>query len=65
MENEQRKLLTVGDAARFLGVSESTVRRWDKEGKVKSVRTLGGHRRFLETDLRVLYNKQEQNGITF
>ncbi|MGK7898335.1 MAG: IS607 family transposase [Xenococcus sp. (in: cyanobacteria)] len=33
-------------AAESLGVSIGTLRRWDKEGKIKSIRTPGGQRRF-------------------
>ncbi|WP_041596179.1 IS607 family transposase [Halothece sp. PCC 7418] len=34
------------EASKQLGVSVSTLRRWDKEGKIKSIRTPGGQRRF-------------------
>ena len=40
-------LLSVGEAASVLGVSVSTMRRWEKEGKLEaSSRTEGGHRRY-------------------
>lgn len=38
--------LTVQQAAEKLGVSTKTVRRWETEGKIESLRTSGGHRRF-------------------
>ena len=38
--------LTLGEAARLLGVSEPTLRKWTDEGRIASFRTLGGHRRF-------------------
>lgn len=38
--------LTVEDAAERLGVSKASIRRWAKEGKIASVQTPGGHRRF-------------------
>lgn len=44
-------LLTVSEAAELLGVSTKTIRRWDVEGRIKSTRTEGGHRRFLVSDL--------------
>lgn len=31
-------LLTVGEAAEFLGVSASTIRNWDRSGKLKAIR---------------------------
>jgi putative resolvase len=40
-------LVSIGEAARFYGVSVPTMRRWDREGKLKShSRTLGNHRRY-------------------
>ena len=40
------KYVTPRKAAESLGVSVSTLRRWDSEGKIKSIRTPGGQRRF-------------------
>jgi len=31
-------LLTVGEAAELLGVSASTIRNWDRSGKLKAIR---------------------------
>ena len=36
------------DVARHLGVSVNTLRRWEREGRIQSVRTRGNHRRFFE-----------------
>jgi excisionase family DNA binding protein len=44
-------LLSIGDAARLLGVAIETVRRWDKAGHIKSTRTPGGQRRFLRSEV--------------
>ena len=41
------KLVRIGEAASFYGVSVQTMRRWDKTGKLKSTsRTTGNHRRY-------------------
>ena len=40
------KYVTPAKASEYLGVSISTLRRWDKEGKIQSIRTPGGQRRF-------------------
>ena len=40
------KYVTPKEACNYLGVSISTLRRWEKEGKIKSIRTPGGQRRF-------------------
>ena len=39
-------MLTINEASNLLGVSISTLRRWEKSGKIKSERTIGGHRRY-------------------
>lgn len=46
--------LTIHEACAFLGVDQSTLRRWSDTGKVPVFRTPGGHRRYAETDLRTL-----------
>ena len=38
--------MTIGQAAKILGVSIMTLRRWDEEGRLVSTRTEGGHRRY-------------------
>lgn len=42
----------IREAARILGVSLDTLRRWEKAGKIKSERTPGGHRRYDLAQLR-------------
>lgn len=49
---ERDRWLTLGQACRMLGVDESTLRRWADNGQVRAFRTLGGHRRFAEPDIR-------------
>ena len=43
--------LTLGQAARFLGVAQSTIRKWSDDGRVRAFYTPGGHRRFRREDL--------------
>ncbi|MFP4119917.1 IS607 family transposase [Coleofasciculus sp.] len=45
------RLLSIGEAAAVKGVSIDTLRRWEKEGKIQSIRTQGGHRRYDIDDL--------------
>jgi excisionase family DNA binding protein len=40
------ELLTIKEAARLMGVCENTLREWDESGKMKPIRTAGGHRRY-------------------
>lgn len=44
-------MISVKEAAELLGVSTKTIHRWEKEGKIKAIRTAGGHRRFEVSDL--------------
>jgi excisionase family DNA binding protein len=46
--------LSIHDACLLLGVDPSTLRRWSDSGKVPVFRTPGGHRRYVEADLRRL-----------
>lgn len=45
-------MLTIGQAAEYLGVSLNTLRRWDRSGKLRAVRSAGGHRYYLLSDLK-------------
>ena len=47
-------LLTPAEAAALLGVDAKTVSRWARAGRLVAIRTLGGHRRFLEHEVRLL-----------
>lgn len=53
-QTDEDDLVPIGEAARRLGVSLDTLRRWDEEGKLRVVRTLGGQRRFYEADIAAL-----------
>ena len=49
--NEPTEWLTLGEAARYLGVAQSTIRKWSDLGRVPAFYTPGGHRRFRRRDL--------------
>ena len=51
---EAEPLLTPGEAATMLHADTKTVTNWTKAGKLTFTRTLGGHRRFRETEVRAL-----------
>jgi excisionase family DNA binding protein len=51
---ESEPLLTPAEVATMFRVDPKTVTRWAKAGKLTSVRTLGGHRRYRETEVRRL-----------
>ena len=46
--------LSLQEASQMLGVHPSTLRQWADSGKIPTVRTPGGHRRFAESDVRSL-----------
>ena len=50
----QGVLLTPGEVAVLFRVDPKTVTRWAQAGKLSAVRTLGGHRRFHESEVRAL-----------
>jgi excisionase family DNA binding protein len=43
--------LTLGQAAKYLGVAQSTIRKWTDAGRVPAFKTPGGHRRYRRRDL--------------
>lgn len=49
--------LTLGAAARYLGVAETTLRKWADQGHVRAIRTPGHHRRFRRRDLDVFLHR--------
>ncbi len=59
-----KEYLTVQRAARYIGVSAQTLRRWDAEGKLKSVRHPGNDYRYYKRadlePLRLEYRRAEQ-----
>jgi excisionase family DNA binding protein len=48
------KLLILREACRRLGVHPNTLRKWDREGKISVVRTVGGRRRIPESEVERL-----------
>lgn len=45
-------LMTAAEVAALFRVTPKTVRRWARAGKLATVRTLGGHRRYRASDVR-------------
>jgi excisionase family DNA binding protein len=50
----ERLYLRTYEVAEILHVSPKTVTRWAKDGKLPFSRTLGGHRRYPEAEIRAL-----------
>ncbi len=54
------ELLTPSEVAKLFRVDPKTVTRWAKSGKLSSIRTLGGHRRYRAAEVRMLLDGQRQ-----
>ncbi|HET6944927.1 MAG TPA: response regulator [Gaiellaceae bacterium] len=54
--------LTLGQAARFLGVAQSTIRKWSDNGRVPAFYTPGGHRRYRRADLEAFLDRSGPGG---
>ena len=52
--SNQENLLTPAEVAALFRVDPKTVTRWAKAGKLTSIRTLGGHRRYKESEVKAL-----------
>jgi excisionase family DNA binding protein len=53
---EADELLTPAEVATMFRVDPKTVTRWARNGKLDSVRTLGGHRRYRKAEVVRLLN---------
>ena len=54
---ETEKSITAGEAARQLGISIDTIRRWDKKGLIKAVRDERNDRIFSLEEIKRIHNK--------
>jgi excisionase family DNA binding protein len=51
---DAERLLTPAEVAAMFRVDPKTVTRWARDGRLTSVRTLGGHRRYRESEVLAL-----------
>ncbi len=61
---ETENLLTPAEVAALFRVDPKTVTRWAKAGKLSSIRTLGGHRRYREAEVRDLLSGIPSQRVT-
>jgi molybdopterin-binding protein len=57
-----QKLLPPREAANILGISYPTLKQWIYHGKIKSVKTPGGHHRVPESEIDRLFPKKLSYG---
>lgn len=55
---QPQDLLPIGKAARYAGISKSTLRRYTAAGHITPRRTIGGHTRYAVEDLNALRERQ-------
>jgi len=58
----QPEWLTLGQAAKYLGVAQSTMRKWSDLGRVSAFYTPGGHRRYRRSDLDQFLDRSGRSG---
>jgi excisionase family DNA binding protein len=56
----ESRLLTPAEVAALFRVDPKTVTRWAQQGKIRSIRTLGGHRRYSESEIQAFLDKSQQ-----
>lgn len=61
MNSDHEVLLTPAEVALLFRVDPKTVTRWAKSGKLTSIRTLGGHRRYKESEVKSLLSVPTNN----
>ena len=60
---DHETLLTPAEVASLFLVDPKTVTRWAKAGKLTAVRTLGGHRRYRQSEVQSLLNSNTGKGL--
>ena len=58
----QEVLLTPAEVAALFRVDPKTVTRWAKDGKLTAIRTLGGHRRYRQSEVLGLLKANQTSG---
>jgi len=60
--SDQEVLLTPKEVAKLFRVDPKTVTRWAKSGKITAIRTLGGHRRYRQSEVQALLKSVPSRG---
>ena len=53
-------MLTPGEVAKLFRVDPKTVSRWSQNGKLRCIKTIGGHRRYLAAEVEQLLAESRQ-----
>lgn len=57
--SDSEVLLTPSEVAAIFRVDPKTVTRWAKSGKLTAIRTLGGHRRYRQSEVKAILLKND------
>ena len=63
INREREVLLTPSEVASLFRVDPKTVTRWAKAGKLTAIKTLGGHRRYRQSEVLGLLNLDQKKGV--
>lgn len=56
----EARLLTPAEVAALFRVDPKTVTRWAQQGKLRPIRTLGGHRRYSEAEIQAFLESSQR-----
>jgi putative resolvase len=60
--DDMKRMISIQNASKMLGVTVKTLKIWDTEGKLKAkMRTVGGHRRYSLSDIESYINSDANN----
>lgn len=57
------KLIAIKEAAELLGVDPKTLRRWESDGKISPQKTIGGHRRYLLSEIEAMQGVEDEKQL--
>lgn len=60
MAEEKPQWMSIGEAAKYLGVSRDTLRRWGKKGKIKAIRSPTNRRYYTKKQLDKLMGASKE-----
>ena len=63
LNRQHEVLLTPAEVASLFRVDPKTVTRWAKAGKLTAIRTLGGHRRYRQSEVQNLLKSNSDKNV--
>ena len=63
MAEEKPEWMSIGEAAKYIGVSRDTLRRWEKRGRVEAIRSPTNRRYYTKKQLDRLMSGEKEKGV--